>query len=79
MSVDEKIRKELFLTLALFQVEVHQLTAKVHAVENLIKQHPELYGEFQKYENERRQQLQNPQPSTTLDVSLEALRNSLLP
>jgi hypothetical protein len=77
--MDENARKELYSTLALIQVEVHQLTAKVHAVENLIKQHPELYGDFQKYENERRRELQNPRPSTTLDASLEALRKSLLP
>jgi hypothetical protein len=77
--MDETTRKELFSTLTLFQVEVHQLTAKVHAVENLIKKHPELYGEFQQYENERRQELQNPRLSTYLDASLEELRKSLIP
>jgi hypothetical protein len=77
--MDEATRRQLFLTLTLFQVELNQQRAKVEAGEQLLKAHPELYGEFQDYERKRLYALQNPRQSTSLDVDLEALRRNLIP
>lgn len=75
----QTVPQQLYSTLVLLQTEINQLRAKTDATEELIKKHPELFGEFQTYENLRRDKLRNPNLSTSLDASLEELRKSLLP